>query len=72
MIDTVILTLTPDMYQISEPQKFNPPAHWAYFAKATKARANETHARYSVIKSKQNATKRELLNGIYKPHLTLA
>jgi hypothetical protein len=62
MIDTIILTLTPNMYQISEPHKFTPSAHWT----------RELQNKYSSIKSKQNATKRELLNGIYKPHLTLA
>ena len=66
MIDTIILTLAPNMYQISEPHKFTPSA--SAFAKAMADR----HVRYSAIKSKQNATKRELLNGIYKPHLTLA
>jgi len=64
MIDTIVLTLTPNMYQISEPHKFTPSAHWALL--------NDARTRYSTIKSKQNATKRELLNGIYKPHLTLA
>jgi hypothetical protein len=64
MIDTIVLTLTPDMYQISEPERFTPSAEWTLIKNA--------HARYSPIKSKQNATKKELLNGIYKPHLTLA
>lgn len=63
MIDTIVLTLTPDMYHISEPDKFRPSAHWVL---------KDTRTNYSAIQSKQNATKKELLNGIYKPHLTLA
>lgn len=68
MIDTIVLTLTPDMYQISEPDKFKPFAYWALLANKNK----ETRLQYSSITSKQNGTKKELLNGIYKPHLTLA
>lgn len=64
MIDTLVLTLAPNMYHLSEPEKFKPSAHWALIKNA--------RARYSAIKSKQNATKKELLSGIYKPHLTLA
>ena len=68
MIDTIVLSLTPDMYSISEPDKFKPSAHWALLTNKNK----EARLQYSSITSKQNATKRELLNGIYKPHLTLA
>lgn len=68
MIDTIVLSLTPAMYQINEPDKFKPAAHWALQAhKNKKARFH-----YQSITSKQNATKKELSNGIYKPHLTLA
>src|SRR5579872_2450569 len=67
MIDTIVLSLTPEMYQISEPDKFKPSAHWALLAKN-----KETRLHYRSIISKQNGTKKELLNGIYKPHLTLA
>jgi hypothetical protein len=28
MIDTIVLSLTPEMYQISEPDKFKPSASW--------------------------------------------
>ena len=76
MIDTIVLSLTPDTYQISEPDKFKPSAHALLaqnkeapaFAKASAGR----RLHYSSITSKQNTTKKELLNGIYKPHLTLA
>jgi hypothetical protein len=65
------------MYQITEPDKFKPSASWAYFAKASKARIltnqhKEDRLKYCSIVSKQNPTKKELLKGIYKPHLTLA
>ncbi|HJZ23725.1 MAG TPA: hypothetical protein VJ201_04665 [Candidatus Babeliales bacterium] len=68
MIDTIVLTLPPDMYQISKPDKFRPAAHWALLTDQGK----EARMHYSAITSKQNATKKELLKGIYKPHLTLA
>ena len=68
MIDTIVLSLTPDMYQIIDPDKFKPAAHWALLANKNK----EARLHYSTITSKQNGTKKELLKGIYKPHLTLA
>ena len=68
MIDTIVLSLTPELYQISEPDKFKPAAHWILEASKNK----EARLKYRSITSKQNATKKELLNGIYKPHLTLA
>jgi hypothetical protein len=68
MLDTIVLSLTPDMYCISEPDKFKPSAHWALLASKNK----EARLHYHSIVSKQNATKKELLNGIYKPLLTLA
>ena len=67
MIDTIALSLTPEMYQISEPSKFKPSAHWILASQN-----KESRLQYSSITSKQNTTKKELLNGIYKPHLTLA
>lgn len=67
MIDTIVLSLTPEMYQISEPDKFKPSAHWIL-----QAQNKESRLHYRSITSKQNGTKKELLNGIYKPHLTLA
>jgi hypothetical protein len=56
------------MYQISEPDKFKPSAHYVLLASKNK----EARMQYSSITYKQNGTKKELLNGIYKPHLTLA
>ena len=68
MIDTIVLSLTPDTYQINEPDKFKPTAHWALQVSKNK----EARLQYRSITSKQNGTKKELLSGIYKPHLTLA
>jgi hypothetical protein len=68
MIDTIVLSLTPAMYQINEPDKFKPAAHWILQANNNK----EAPFHYRSISSKQNVTKKELLKGIYKPHLTLA
>ena len=62
MIDTVVLILSEDMYQISEPDKFTPSAKWVYSSSKD----------LRGIQSKQNPTKKELLNGIYKPKLTLS
>jgi hypothetical protein len=67
MIDTIVLSLTPEMYQINGPDKFKPGAHWIL-----QAQNKESRLHYRSIISKQNGTKKELLNGIYKPHLTLA
>jgi hypothetical protein len=67
MIDTIVLSLTPEMYQINDPDKFKPSARWIL---TNQNKENRLH--YRSITSKQNATKKELLNGIYKPHLTLA
>lgn len=63
MIDTVVLTLSKDMFTISEPDKFIPSARWAL----------NVNGRFLLgIQSKQNPTKKELLQGIYKPRLTLS
>ncbi len=61
MVDTIVLLLSHDMYQINDLDKFVPSARWV---------ANPTPALYG-IQSKQNPTKKELLVGIYKPRLTL-
>ena len=62
MIDTIIFNLSKDMYHISDPDKFQPSAHWAL----------ETATQTALgIQSRQHATKKELLAGIYKPRLTL-
>jgi hypothetical protein len=55
------------MYQITEPDKFKPSASWILTDQN-----KEDRLRYRSIVSKQNPTKKELLKGIYKPHLTLA
>jgi hypothetical protein len=62
MIDTIVLVLTPDMYQLSEPALFTPSAAWAI------NNAQSPHG----IQSKQGHTKKELRAGIYKPRLTLS
>lgn len=62
MIDTIVLTLTKDLYHITEPDRFTPSARWA----------TGSRSHYSSIKSIQNPTKKELLNGIYKPRLTIS
>jgi hypothetical protein len=63
MIDTVVLLLNQDMYQINDPDKFMPSARWI-----TKSSSSAVYG----IPSRQNPTKKELLAGIYKPRLTLA
>jgi hypothetical protein len=63
MIDTIVLTLTPDMYSINDPDKFEPSAQWAL--------QKSTYAMRGIV-SKENATKQELLKGVYKPRLTLS
>lgn len=72
MIDTVVLFLSQDAFQISDPSKFVP----SYFAKATKDRSarpiiNASISAVHAFQSKQVPTKKELLAGIYKPRLTL-
>lgn len=64
MLDTIALTLTPDMFSVLDPDKFNGNARAVY----------DPERRLSigpVIQAKQNPTKTELRNGIYKPRLTL-
>ncbi|MDR3550025.1 MAG: hypothetical protein P4L31_01315 [Candidatus Babeliales bacterium] len=61
MIDTIALTLTKDMFHISDPEAFTPSADWAVSNKSQRG-----------MQSRQNPTKAELNKGIYKPHLTLA
>jgi hypothetical protein len=62
MIDTVVLLLSQDSFQITDPDKFIPNARWI---------TNNTSSAVHGIQSKQNPTKKELLAGIYKPRLTL-
>ncbi len=63
MIDTIVLTLTKDKFQITAPDKFTPTATWVL--------AEHAHTK-SGMQSKQNPTKKELLHGVYKPRLTLS
>lgn len=62
MIDTVVLLLPQDMFQITDPDKFVPSARWL-----TNSGSRAAHG----MQSKQNPTKREMRQGIYKPRLTL-
>lgn len=59
MIDTVVFTLSKSMYQIIQPDKFQPSALVLLSSHST------------TIQAKQNPTRKELLKGEYKPHLTL-
>lgn len=51
MVDTIVLLLSPSLYEIHEPHKFTPMG--------------------TPYRFKQNPTRAELRNGIYKPRLTL-
>jgi hypothetical protein len=62
MIDTIVITLSKSQFHITHPDKFTPAAHWAL----------DPQIKNTLIVSKQNPTKKELLFGIYKPKLTLA
>ena len=62
MIDTVVLLLPQDSFQILNPDAFVPSARWI---------TNQTARAVYGMRSKQNPTKKELRAGIYKPHLTL-
>jgi hypothetical protein len=63
MIDTIILTLTRDQYQINNPNSFVPSASLLL---STESRG------YSPVRAVQNTIAKELRAGIYKPKLTLA
>ncbi len=64
MIDTLVLILHQHMFQVIDPELFRPSARWAL----DKDYSRQNH----LILSKQNPTKNELANGIYKPRLTLS
>jgi len=64
MLDTIVLTLSKNMYQIFEPDRFEPSAKWVLDN-------NSSMGGRGYIPSKQNPTAQELRNGIYKPRLTL-
>jgi hypothetical protein len=62
MIDTIVFVLTKDMFQITDPDKFEPAAHWV----------ENLSKQMRGMQSKQNPSKKELLKGIYKPRLSIA
>ena len=62
MIDTIVLLLSQDIFQIIDPDKFLPSARWI---------TNRSLSAVYGIQSKQNPTQKELRAGIYKPRLTL-
>lgn len=62
MIDTVVLILNQNSFQITDPDKFAPSARWI---------TNNSPSAVYGIQSKQHPTKKELQTGIYKPRLTL-
>lgn len=59
MIDTIVFTLSKDRYHIMQPDKFYPSATLLLLEPAR------------AMHAKQNPTRKELLKGVYKPHLTL-
>lgn len=61
MIDTIVLTLSNNMYELTHPDKFIPSARWVVLKQSAYG-----------IQSKQNPTKKELVRGIYKPRLTIS
>jgi hypothetical protein len=61
MIDTIVLLLTQDLFEIIDPDLFTPSAQWI----------KNNNYLLRGISSKQNPTKKELAQGIYKPRLTL-
>jgi len=62
MVDTIVLVLKDPEFRITDPDKFQPSARWAL--------AN--NFKPIGIQSRQNPTKKELRNGLYKPRLTLS
>ncbi|HLB93983.1 MAG TPA: hypothetical protein VJJ81_01930 [Candidatus Babeliales bacterium] len=58
MIDTIVITLNPSQYQITNPDKFTPSASLLAVPEQG-------------VQVRQNPTAKELLMGIYKPKLTL-
>ena len=62
MIDTVVLLLSNDQFAVTEPELFQPHARWVL-----NAQKKGTPSIYA----KQNPTKKELKEGLYKPRLTL-
>lgn len=59
MIDTIILILDENSFEIINPDAFTPSAQWIH---------KKTYALRGIL-SKQNPTKKELVAGIYKTSL---
>ena len=64
MVDTIVLTLTKSMFYMNDPDRFEPSANLILSE-------NSSLGSRGYITCKQNPTKNELLNGNYKPRLTL-
>lgn len=64
MLDTIVLTLSKGMYYISDPDRFEPSAR--HILNDTSSLGGRGY-----FSAKQNPTKLELINGIYKPRLTI-
>jgi hypothetical protein len=62
MIDTIVLRLNTEQYTITKPELFQPHAGWVL---------NANKKGTSSIYAKQNPTRKELKEGVYKPRLTL-
>ncbi len=60
MIDTIVLLLPHETFTITKPELFKPHAGWVLHGQ-----------KGAGIYAKQNPTKKELKDGIYKPRLTL-
>lgn len=65
MIDTIVLTIPKDKYIILDHDKFNPSTRGLFESPYYRLGSR------SNFSCKQNPTKTELLNGIYKPRLTV-
>ena len=65
MIDTIVLTIPKDKYIILSHDKFNPSTKGLFESPYYRLGAR------SNFRCTQNPTKTELLNGIYKPRLTI-
>ncbi len=61
MIDTIILTIPKEKFEITEPQKFEPNADTLF----------KDYFTPPFMKCVQNATKEDIVNLFYKPKLTL-
>jgi len=73
MLDTIVLLLDTDMFQIDKPDRFIPSArHLVRRSLGEGGWIFTENQKYNYgIYSRQNPTKKDLRNGIYKPRLTL-